>query len=144
MDRPRRMRHQALEQRRLAAMRPDIARVEQSPPASFDQHRIGVVGGVIHEEGRDREWSDLQRDPIGQLIHVGVVGRKRCRVRDERRRRTQDASCGPSHHYRQGRVRVGNKAPVIHVPMRDDKGEQSGVRRAQTRHIRHKPDRIIR
>ena len=39
---------------------------------------------------------------------------------------------------------MGNKAPVIHVPMRDDKGEQSGVRRTQARHNRHKPDRVIR
>ena len=39
---------------------------------------------------------------------------------------------------------MGNKAPVVHVPMRDDEGEQSGVRRTQAGHVRQQPDGIIR
>ena len=61
------MADQSLEQTALATVGTDVAAVEQTPAGSLDQQRIGIIGRVIDEIGRDAERTDLESPAIVQL-----------------------------------------------------------------------------
>jgi hypothetical protein len=100
-----------VEQRGFAAVAPEIAGVEEAPPAGLDEQRVGVEGGMVVEVRGDGEGADPHRPAVLEVAGRGeAAGDRR-----EEGGGAEDAGRFPPDVERDVRRQAGGEAVVVEV-----------------------------
>lgn len=113
--------HKPTDERGLAAVTAEVARVEKPLSGRLDEQHVGIEGGVVGENRRNGEWPDRERSRAaipclecpGERTTRNVAGE-----RDQFRRRR-------SRPYRPTRGKLFNQPPMVLVRMADEDGRRA-------------------
>lgn len=112
------LRHHPVDARGLAAMAPEVARIEDPLPGPFDQQHVGIESGVVHKYRSDGKRAEDEWSCAASPCFEFAPNRITCDIADNRDqlRRFGPRPDGP------GTGKLMDEAPVVLVRMADKNG----------------------